>query len=247
VFGRTSVELGGGRARTEYAGGQDLAGGSIRAALSRTETSGLIGIDYALTIKTSFVIDAEGRRDRFLEREDQDLDTLGVVAGLRTDATALISGELVGGMRWLRPLDPTASRGQMWVAKLEAQLNASPKTRLTAQGLRDATYSAFGTVPGSAVIVQEMFGLSLDKDLVYGFNLQAFARKTQYRDANLAPGPDTGPVHDNRMREAGADFGFRFQSRLRLGFQARRVQRQSSLGVYQMDGWVFGFTASLQP
>ena len=247
IFGRTSIALGGGRARTEYAGGQDFAGGNIRTTLSRTETSGLIGLDYALTIKTSFVVDAEGRRDRFLERKGQDLDTVRIVAGLRTDATALISGELVGGVRWLRPLDPTARRGQMWVGRLEARLNASPKTRVAAHALRDATYSAFGTVPGAAVIVQEMLGLSLDKDLIYGFNLQAFARQTQYRNANLAQAPEAGPVHDNRTREAGADLGFKLRSRLRLGFEARRIQRTSSLDVYQMDDWVFGFTASFQP
>ena len=99
----------------------------------------------ALSIKTSLVGGGEQSWYRFPRLPERDGQSTLAYGGLRTDATALVSGQALGGYRWFR-LEQGLGRDRGIVyADVNATWNVSPKTKLGAIFVRDLDYSAFAT------------------------------------------------------------------------------------------------------
>ncbi len=54
-------------------------------------------------------------------------------------------------------------------------------------------------------------------------------------------------VRDDRIREAGAELGYQFRSRVRIGVTATYTTRQSAFETFGIDGLLAGLTVQYNP
>jgi hypothetical protein len=62
--------------------------------------------------------------------------------------------------------------------------------------------------------------------------------------------PGEGPVatpRDDRVREGGAEFGYQFRSRIRVGVSAVYADRQSNIETFGISGLLAGLTVTYNP
>ncbi len=123
------------------------------------------GLDYAITVKTSFVVEDEQRWDRFPLDPLRDANSNRIWAGFRTDPTALISGQALVGRRFFEFQNSPVS-GSATVASVIADWNISPKTKLGGSYNRDLTYSALPVVGLNPLLAIETYEARIDKFLV---------------------------------------------------------------------------------
>ena len=99
---------------------------------------------------------------------------------------------------------------------------------------------------------EEGMGLRLEKDITRRVDLALYARRFR----SLSSGeitidvPDQGPVtavRDDKVREAGADLGYRFRPNFRFAIVALYSDRQSSFSYFGVEGLLFGFNAQFNP
>jgi hypothetical protein len=249
LFGKTSLLLGGGRMRSEVDQGEVFQGVDLHDSMTRESYWGKAGLAYALTIKTSVVVEGERRFERFRFQERRDADWDNVMGGLRTDATALISGHALVGRSWIRPRDggPTEA---ITPVSVDATLNLSSKTHIGANYERNRSYSALGISAGLSTLRNETVGVHLDKDLWGRLNLRLFARRTRFQDEQ--PRTDDSleeaqTYRRDRADEAGADLGYRFRTRFRIGVMASYTERRSNIADFGVDGLLVGLTVTYDP
>ena len=205
----------------------------------------------ALTIKTTLVGGAEHswyRFPRLPERDGQ--STLGY-GGFRTDASALISGQALGGYRWFwLEADSAGDRG-VWYANINATLNITPKTKLGAIFFRDLDYTAFVAAGPSPTLVNEQLTVFFDKVLASNVYLYLFARRIRLTTGDVILIPPGGPPVDvsrnDRVREAGAELGYQFRSRVRIGVTAIYTERRSNIETFGIQGLLAGFKVEYNP
>ena len=123
------------------------------------------GLDYAITVKTSFVVEDEQRWDRFPLDPLRDGNSNRIWGGLRTGPTALISGQALIGRRFFEFQNNPVS-GSATVANVSADWNISPKTKLGGGYNRDLTYSALPVVGLNPLLANESYEARFDKFLV---------------------------------------------------------------------------------
>ena len=203
-----------------------------------------------LSIKTQLVGGGEEDWYRFPRLPERDGQSTLAYGGLRTDATALIAGQALAGYRWFR-LD-TGDERQGFYASVDATWNLSPKTKLGGRYLRDIDYSAFqtsGPTPTNQTESAEVF-----LDIVLASNIYFHVYGRVYRLASdgavtiLPPegGPETA-VREDRGREAGAEIGYQFRTRLRIGVTAVYTKRRSTISTFGIDGLLAGLTVKYTP
>ncbi len=163
LFGRISLTIGGLRSKTDVDAGQLFLGTNLRATLSRDEYRVAAGLGYGLTVKTSFVIEADQQWDRFPFDTGRDADSNRLAAGFRTDETALISGRLLGGVRLLRPKALPGTQKQTPYADVDATLNISKRTKISGSYSRDLVFSAFAPEGPSPTLRMEVIGARIEK------------------------------------------------------------------------------------
>jgi hypothetical protein len=252
LFDRISLLLAAARSRDDAGEGQLYLGTDLGRTTTRRTRLGRAGVDYALTIKTSLVVEGERQDDAFPLDAARDTDSKRLVAGLRTDATALISGRALAGVRWLRPRRHDGGERRVWVADVDAALNLSPKTRIGGSYLRDIGYTAFTPVSGLPTLGTESLGARIEKDLIARLDLRLFGRLTrlvthQAVALELPGGERVVAVRDDEAREAGADLGYRFRSKLRIGVAAIYTERRSTISNFGIDGLLVGATVTYSP
>ncbi len=54
-------------------------------------------------------------------------------------------------------------------------------------------------------------------------------------------------LRDDRVREAGAEFGYQFRSRVRIGVTATYTTRESAFETFGIDGLLAGLTVQYNP
>ena len=204
----------------------------------------------ALSAKTQIVGGGEEDWYRFPRLPERDGQSTLAYGGLRTDPTALVSGQALAGYRWFR-LDVGGTRQGVY-ANVDATWNLSPKTKLGGRYLRDIDYSAFqtsGPTPTNATESAEVF---LDKVMASNVYFHVYGRV--YRLASdgavtIVP-PEGGvetAVRNDRGREAGAELGYQFRTRLRIGVTAIYTKRSSTISTFGIDGLLAGLTVKYNP
>ncbi len=203
----------------------------------------------ALSLKTQLVAGGEESWYRFPKARERDGRSTLAYGGLRTDATALISGQALAGMRWFE-LDSGGRRDGLYVS-VDATWNISPKTKLGGHYTRDIDYSTFdtsGSTPTNRVETAEVF---LDKMLVRGLYLRLFGRiQLLTSDGEITiteEGEPVSAVRDDDVREAGGELGWQFRTRLRIGVRASYAKRTSPFTTFGIQGLLAGLTVQYNP
>ena len=251
LFSRLRLGLRGGREsnRTESV---DYLGTNLGAAFTYDEYRAEGTFAWDLTVKSAFVVEGGFRWDRYPQDPVRDSERRLAAAGFRTDKAALLAGHALVGLRWYRQDVPQASQLQSVYADVNETLNLSPRTRVVFTYSRDLLDSVF--VPGSGTPTNQTaaMGLRLEKDITRRIDLVLFAR----RGRSLSNGeitidvPDQGlvtAVRDDKVREAGADLGYRIRPNFRFGLIALYSDRQSSFSYFGVEGLLFGFNAQFNP
>lgn len=205
----------------------------------------------ALTVKTQLVGGGEHSWHVFPRLPERDGQSTLAYGGLRTDSSALISGQAVGGYRWFWPQEGSADARGLWYANVNATLNITSRTKLGATFFRDLEYSAFATATTAPSLVNEQLTVFFEKLLTSNVYVRLFARQIEYvaEDVIITPpggDPITGTRSD-RVREAGAELGYQFRSRVRMGVTAIYTERRSNIETFGIQGLLAGFTITYNP
>lgn len=204
----------------------------------------------ALSVKTKLVGGGEQEWHRFPVAPERDGQSTLAYGGFRTDGTALISGQALGGARFFQ-LESGETRSAVYI-DVDAAWAYSPKTKIGARFTRDLNYSALATTGETPTNVQLMGELYLDKMLTRTIYLRIFGRLGQLNSDGqvVIVTPEEGlvvAVRDDRIREAGAEFGYQFRPRVRIGVTARYSKRRSNIRTFGVDGLLAGLTVQYNP
>jgi Putative beta-barrel porin 2 len=251
LFGRFSLGLSSSRGRFVVDTTEPYLGTDLHATLSRNIYRGGAALEYSLTVKTSAVLEGEFQADRFLAEPARDANQPHVLAGLRTDASALVSGRALLGFRRFRLRHPPQDERTALAADLDATLNLSPRTRFGGSFQRDLAYSAF-TPAGTPTLLSHVVGLRLEKELTGRIDLKLFLRRTRLLtdgpiEVVLTNGERIRAIRDDSADEAGADLGYRWRRHLRIGAAAVYTERRSTIATFGIDGLLLGGTVTYAP
>lgn len=253
LFGRLVLTLRGNRLNSQTEQGQDYLGTDLGLALTRLDYQAGGELSYGVTIKTSLVVLGGYQWNRYPLEPVRDANYQLAAGGVRTDATALISGQTLVGRQWYLPQASAGQDRQITWVDVSATLNVSPRTQLGGGFNRNLLDSFFLTAEGQVTSsIVETAMVRLQKDLGHRVDLRLFAQRT--RQASSAAVtivvPDEGAVTQVRsdiIREAGADLGYTFRPKLRMGIIAKYTDRDSTFSYFGVQGLVVGFNAQFNP
>ena len=228
---KTAVVVSARRFDAEYDEGETYLGADLANALNRREQSGKLQFRYTLTPLTTFVVDSEAGRDRFVNDPIRDSNSLKVMPGFELKPAALISGSVFVGFRRFDPLSTSLPDYSGVIAAVKARYTRSA-TRYDVVVDRDVAYSFEALQPYYTLLNT---GLTVTQrvtrrwDLVGRGSLQRLA----YQDlvsAGLPAGPSQSEEQRvDRGRELGGGFGFNMNESVRFGFNVSYVTRKSPL------------------
>jgi hypothetical protein len=245
---RFAIALFGSRRRTTT-DSQDYLGTDLGDTLTEDRYRAGGELRVALSIKTQLVGGGEQEWYRFPRQPERDGDSKLAYGGFRTDETALISGQALVGYRWFR-LDSGGERGGLY-ANADAAWNFSPKTKVGARYLRDIGYSSFATTGATPTNLNETIEVYLDKVLVSNVYFRVFGRLGQLASDGditiVSPDGVETAARDDRIREAGAELGYQFRSRVRIGVTATYTTRESAFETFGVEGLLAGLTVRYNP
>jgi hypothetical protein len=247
---RWMLALFGSRSRTRT-DDQEYLGTNLGTTLTENRYEATGELRLALTVKTSLVGGGEQTWYRFPNASLRDGDSTVAYGGVRTDETALISGRALVGQMWFR-LDTGERERQLVWADVDETWNISYKTKLGGLYRRDLNYSAFATVGGTPTLFNETAEVYFDKILAGNVYLRLFARHIRFISDGavviVPPGEGlTIAERDDRVGEAGAELGYQFRSRVRMGVTATYTDRRSSIETFGIEGLLAGFTVHYNP
>jgi len=241
IFGRRQ------RTRTES---YDYLGTNLGDTLTTDEYAAGGELQIALSVKTRFVVGGEEAWYRFPHLPARDGGSTLAYGGFRTDSSALVSGYALAGMRFMR-LDSGAERDVVY-ADVSATWQISPRTKLGGQYQRDADYSSLVMTGPTPTNLGERVEAFVEKFLTRAVYLRLYAR--QYRlisDGDVViVTPENGlevAKRDDRIREAGAELGYQFRSRIRAGVTVSYSDRVSTIETFGVEGLLAGFTLQYNP
>lgn len=245
---RFAVALFGSRQRTTT-DSQRYLGTDVGDTLTVDEYRAGGELRRALSVKTQLVAGGEQEWYRYPRLPGRDGEATTAYGGFRTDETALVSGQALFGYKWFR-LDAGGERNGFY-ADVSAAWNLTPKTKLGVRYTSDIEYSAFQTSGATPTNRTETVEVFLDKVLVSNLYFRLFGRLgTLASDGTVTiVGPDgvETAVRDDRVREAGAEFGYQFRRRVRIGVTATYTSRESPFESFGVEGLLAGLTVQYNP
>jgi hypothetical protein len=251
LFGRISLLLQGSREHNDTPADSGYLGADLQKTLTRDGYRAGGGLDYAISVKTSFVVEDEERWDRFPLDALRDANSNRIWAGFRTDPSALISGQALVGRRFFDFQNSPVS-GSVTVASVVADWNISSKTKLGGLYSRDLSYSALPVVGLNPLLASESYEARIDKFLVAGLNLKLFGRVARIKsnDPVAVDVPGEGPVvkkRNDKYRQVGADLGYFVRPRLRVGVGASYGDQSTTIDYFGVNGLIVGLTVRYNP
>ena len=134
---------------------------------------------------------------------------------------------------------------------MDAAWKLSPKTKLGVQYRRNVDYSAFATTGPTPTNLNETAEVYLDKLLARNLYVRLFGRIGSLASDGeitiVTPDGIETAARDDRVREAGAEFGYQFRSRVRIGVTATYTTRESAFETFGIDGLLAGLTVQYNP
>lgn len=251
LFGGISLILDGHRLHSDTPS-VDYLGTDLGLALT-TDTYGAGGeLRFRLSVKSAFVVNGGMLWTRYPLEPVRDSDRQLLAGGFRTEPSALVSGHLLLGQRWYTPKLAGASTQRLFYVDIDETLNLSPRTRFNVSYLRDIMDSVFLPDEGTATNRSEAVGIRIEREFTHRIDLRIFGRLLRNRSdgAITIDDPNQGPttsVRDDKVREAGADLGYRFRPNFRFGIIATYSERDSTFSYFGVDGLLVGFNAQFNP
>lgn len=239
--------------RNDVGDGQEFFGADLRRNLTRDTYVGAGHFSYALTPKTSLVLEGDHQADRFVLDDTRDADSNRVGGGIAVASTTFLSGRIMGGARSIRMKSLPGADRIVPYANVDVVYHFGPRTRLGAAYSREVGYSAFSVAAGELpTLTTEAVRVRLEKGLWRRLDLRLHAGLTQLKsDADvLIETPTEGPLtvrRNDRAREAGADLGYAFWTRLRIGLAATWAERRSPIRDLGIEGLILGGTVTFIP
>jgi hypothetical protein len=235
--------------RFEVVGDARFRGVDLRRSLSHDSYVGRTAFGYRVTPKTSFLLEGDYQADRFLLDPARDADSDRLAGGFQIDSVTRLSGKAVGGVRSFRPRAAAAPERLVPYAHVDLTYRLGPRTQLGGGYERDLTYSALVTSPRAGMLTVETYRARLGKGLVGRLDLRLWGTLTRLRTDGPVAGLSGAPavVRDDTGREAGADLGYTFRWRLRLGASASYVRRRSTIADFGIQGLLVGGTITYAP
>jgi hypothetical protein len=238
-----------GRGQQSTTDSQEYLGTDLGETLTSDEYGGGGELRVALSVKTQLVGGGERLWYRYPRLPERDGEATTAYGGFRTDGTALVSGQALVGYEWFR-LDTGGERSGFW-ADVDATWNLSPKTKLGVLYTSDIGYSAFQTSGATPTNRTETVDVFLDKVLAGNLYVRLFGRLGTLASDGLVRivGPDgvETAVRDDRVREAGAEIGYQFRPRVRIGVTATYTSRESPFDSFGVEGLLAGLTVRYNP
>jgi hypothetical protein len=252
LFGPLYLRMEGARSRSDILTEVDYLGVSLRQTLSETRYIVRAGLEYTLTVKTSFVVEGDQQWDRFLYEPTRDADSNRAMAGFRTDSTALLAGRVLVGQRWFRPKVAPDVERRLTAVDADVVWNITKRTRIAGGYVRDLAYTAFPTNGPTPTVWTQTYEARIEKDISSRVDFRLFGRLNRFvTDGEITVEvPDQGvvvAVRDDRTRMGGVDLGYRFRSKLRVGVSATYTDRNSTISYFGIDGFIFGFNVNYSP
>jgi hypothetical protein len=231
------------RTRTDS---EDYLGTDLGETLTedRYEAGGELRI--ALSVKSQMVSGGEENWYRFPRLPERDGRSTLAYGGFRTEATALVAGEALAGYRWFR-LD--TGEGGRPLRERGRHLEPVAKDEVGGRSPAISSISAFQT--GSAATNQtggpRSSSTSAGRQPTSDLRTAEPARLGRHRDHRAARGEPESAVRDDRAREVGAELGYQFRTRLRVGVTATYTKRESSIETFGIEGLLAGLTVRYNP
>jgi hypothetical protein len=238
--------------RIDVPGGQEFFGADLQTNLTRDSLLGTAAITYALTPKTSFLVEADYQSDRFDLAPERDTDSNRLGAGFLIDGSTYLSGRAIGGARSIRVAALPGQDRVVPYADVDLTYHFGPRTRLTGYYYRNVGYSAFSVPEGDLpTLTTQRYGVRIEKGLWSRLDLRLMGGFTNLvSDGSVIIDSGGGPqavVRDDRAVEAGADLGYTFWNKLRIGFAATYSERRSTVDDLGVDGLLLGGTITFVP
>jgi hypothetical protein len=228
---------------------QDYLGTNLGVTLTEDRYSAGGELRMALSVKTQLVAGGDYTWYQFPRNPERNGESTLAYGGFRTDSTALISGYALGGARFFQ-LD-TGPQRTVPYASVNAAWHASPKTTFGGRFAYDLDYSAFSTSGPTPTNLQTTAALFLDKMLSRSIYFRLFGRLGRVEsDGEITietPDGSVTAVRAERSREAGAELGYQFRTRGRIGVTATYSNRNSNFDDFGVDGLLAGLTVTYNP
>ena len=224
-----SVELRGLRERVRFDTDQYVAGSRLYPALNRDETSGAATLRWRRTALSTFTVDTEVRRVRFLRDPARDNDSVMARVGAEFHPRALVSGAGWVGMRRIDVLGPALPDQAGLIARADLSFFLGERTRLTFLAERDVRYSYEFNWP---YYVLNLYGVRVERRLSGRLDLTGQAAREQYGYQPRRDAPFAGDRADDRWTGSGM-IGYRLNSDLRVGVEVRYYQWRSTTGRWR--------------
>jgi putative beta-barrel porin BBP2 len=243
------------RGRAEFsdiAEGQLFLGANPRQNLTRDTFDGVVTLGYALTPKTSLIVEADHQVDRFTFTPERDTDSNRLGGGLTISSSSYLSGDAVGGARSIRVTALPDQDRIVPYARVDLRYHFGPRTQLAAFFTRDVEFSAFTVDEGELpTLMNQRYGLRLEKGLWGRLDLRLFGSITEL-ESDAPALVDTGDGfqrirRNDRGAEAGADLGYAFWAHLRIGLSANWSERRSTISDLGVEGLLLGATINYVP
>jgi hypothetical protein len=252
LFGRISADLAAERSHTEVPPGQTFLGNDLQRTLTYDRYGGRGTLEYAITVKTSFLVEVSRERTLFPLASDRDGDIDQLRAGIQTMSTALISGKvLVGRGRFRSRTLRVPDRG-FASFDVDATLHVSPRTRLGGSYGRGLQYSAFDSPGRPPTLRTEVIGATIEKEIVGQrvlMRMHGTLSRFQTDEAIAVQLPDAQVTNarSDRVKTGNVDLEYRFRPRFRVGVTGGYFGRHSNFSYFGVHGLLVGATASLSP
>jgi hypothetical protein len=251
VIGRLSLHGEGHLARYTYEG--TFLGANLAATLDRQTDVAALGFEVAVTPKTALIAQGDYQTDRFVIATSRAADSNRLYGGFRIDSETRLFGRAVGGVRLFRPRDSPQSAGIIVpYGDVDLHYVFGPKTRLGLTYTQDLSFSAFEVTGPTSTLRTEVGRATLERVLFGNVDLRLNGGLTRLRTDGLitivrADGSVATGKRSDTVEEGGANLGYRFRSRLRIGVGAQYVSRQSTFTDFGIQGLLLGATATFEP
>ncbi len=247
---RTGIRAEASRQHLDVPRGQTFFGTDLGETLTRDVNRAVFGLQYRITPKTALVAEGDYQQDRFKYSSDRDADSDRIYGGFEVRSPTRLSGRAVGGVRLFRP---RGGQGRSDKQSPYVDVNLSyvfgPATAFSAGYLRDLNFSAFAPKGSTPTVERKTVSARLEKRFFGQASLWIYgAYDTFVTDGAVTvtdgQGKTTTAVRDDKAWSGGADLGYYFRRRFRIGVAATYTERKSNFADFGIKGLLFGGTVN---
>jgi len=225
------------RAEVDFDEASTFDGVNLHDELNRVSTSEALTVRHELTPLTSLTLDLVQAQDRFDFSPDRDSDSSKVLAGVKLDPFALISGTVQVGYRRFEPKSPGLDGFDGVVVQAGLTYVLRDSTKVTVSGSRDLQYSYDADQPyylqsGLSGSVSQRIHGPVDVEARAGSQRLAYSTRKDVV-VEVADRMD-------RVRTYGAGLGYHVRPDLRVALNVDHDARKSEVSSHEYQGLRYG-------